>query len=289
MNPILERYNFTLEMDEIDKSILKIHNNLDYWNNPETLIKAFSFIDLTSLNSTDTFGHIDNMVNKLNAFNTSFPNYPSPAAICTYSVFSKEIKAKLTKEIKIAAVAAGFPASQISIEAKIAECRQAVEDGVDEIDIVLPLHYFLLGNFAAAQEDMSAVRAAIPERVRLKIILETGALMTPEKIAAASFLAMESGADFIKTSTGKLEPGATPLAVYTMCKAIEKYYEKSGKRVGIKASGGISSALDTVSYYAIVHTVLGEEWLKKELFRFGASKVANNILSTLEQKTINYF
>lgn len=290
MNKVLAKYNFSIAIEEIDKSILTIQSNLDYWNKPETLIKSFSFIDLTSLNSTDTSESIGNMVKKLNSFQDSFPEYPNPAAICTYSAFAKSIKDGVTKtDISIAVVAGGFPAPQIPLEAKIAECKKAVEDGADEIDIVLPLHYFLAGEYDNVSQEIRSIRESIPAHITLKVILETGALISPENIAAASFLAMESGADFIKTSTGKLEPGATPVAIFTMCKAIAGFYKVTGRRVGIKASGGVKSAMDTVSYYAIVQNTLGEDWLNRDLFRFGASKVANNILSELEQKTINYF
>lgn len=290
MNEILEKYNCPINIEDIDKSILTIQANLDYWKKPETLIKSFSFIDLTSLNSTDTPNQIDTIVDKLNLFQQSFPDYPNPAAICTYSVFARRIRERLTrKDISIAVVAGGFPAPQISLNAKIEECKQAVEDGVDEIDIVLPLHYFLVKDYANVSHEISSIRESIPANIVLKVILETGVLTSPESIATASFLAMESGADFIKTSTGKSEPGATPVALFTMCRAIERFHEIGGRKIGIKASGGIRAAMDTVSYYAIVQSILGEDWLTPKLFRFGASKVANNILSELEQKTVNYF
>ena len=172
----------------------------------------------------------------------------------------------------------------------------AVEQGADEVDIVLALNAFLAGDYEAAAEEIRQVRKTIDavaakqgRKVHLKVILETGLLRTPEAIANASFLAMEAGADFIKTSTGKVEVNATPVAAYVMCECIAKYHEITGKKIGFKPAGGISSAMDALCYYSIVSSVLGKEWLNKELFRFGVSRVANSILSAVEQKTVSFF
>ena len=172
----------------------------------------------------------------------------------------------------------------------------AVQQGADEVDIVLALSKFLAGDYEGAAEEIRQVRACIDKvaqeqgrKVHLKVILETGLLRTPENIAQASFLAMEAGADFIKTSTGKVDVNATPTAAYVMCECIAKYYQATGKKIGFKPAGGISSAADALCYYSIVSSVLGKEWLNKELFRFGVSRVANNILSAVEQKTVNFF
>ena len=171
-----------------------------------------------------------------------------------------------------------------------------MEHGADEVDIVLALNKFLAGEHEAVAEEIRKVRSCIDEiaarqgrRVHLKVILETGLLRKPELIAEASFLAMEAGADFIKTSTGKVDTNATPSAAYIMCECIAKYFEATGKRVGFKPAGGISTAVDAVCYYLIVSTILGKEWLNKELFRFGVSRVANSILSAAEQKTVSFF
>ena len=172
----------------------------------------------------------------------------------------------------------------------------AVENGADEVDIVLALNYFLAGDYEKASEEIRAVRKCIDEvaakqgrNVHLKVILETGLLVSAENIANASFLAMEAGADFIKTSTGKVEVNATPMAAFVMCQCIAKFYEKTGKKIGFKPAGGVSSAKDAICYYLIVSAALGKEWLNKDLFRFGVSRVANSILSVAQQKTIAYF
>lgn len=172
----------------------------------------------------------------------------------------------------------------------------AVEAGADEIDIVLALNAFMADDEQAARKEIRTMRAAIDEaaakagrKVVFKVILETGMLVTPENIANASFIAMEEGADFIKTSTGKVSVNATPMAAFVMCECIKAYYEKTGKKVGFKAAGGISTAKDAVCYYSIVKTVLGDEWLDKDYFRFGVSRLANALMSAIEQKTVVYF
>jgi deoxyribose-phosphate aldolase len=172
----------------------------------------------------------------------------------------------------------------------------AVEQGADEVDIVLALNAFLAGDYEAAAEEIRQVRAAIDNvaqaqgrKVHLKVILETGLLRTPEKIAQASFLAMEAGADFIKTSTGKVDVNATPAAAYVMCECIAKYHALTGKKIGFKPAGGISSAADALCYYSIVSSILGKDWLNKELFRFGVSRVANSLIAAVDQATVSYF
>ena len=168
------------------------------------------------------------------------------------------------------------------------ECRMAAESGADEIDIVLPLHLFLAGEYAETAERIREIKEILQEK-KLKVILETGVLASPTAIAAASFLAMEAGADFIKTSTGKLEPAATPMAAIIMCNAIKRYYIQCGRKVGFKAAGGMTATKDALCYYSIVDTILGKEWLNKEYFRLGTSRLANAILSELEKKTVNYY
>jgi deoxyribose-phosphate aldolase len=172
----------------------------------------------------------------------------------------------------------------------------AVEQGADEVDIVLALNAFLAGDYEAAAEEIRQVRAVIDNvaqaqgrKVHLKVILETGLLRTPEKIAQASFLAMEAGADFIKTSTGKVDVNATPAAAYVMCECIAKYHALTGKKIGFKPAGGISSAADALCYYSIVSSILGKDWLNKELFRFGVSRVANSLIAAVDQATVSYF
>ena len=213
-----------------------------------------------------------------------------------YSNFASTVKEARACDFNITVVSACFPTSQSFLEVKLKECEMAVEQGADEVDIVLALNSFLVGNYEAAAEEIRQVRKTIDavaekqgRHVHLKVILETGLLRTPEAIADASFLAMEAGADFIKTSTGKVDENATPVAAYVMCECIAKYHEVTGKKIGFKPAGGISTAMDALCYYSIVSSVLGKEWLGKDLFRFGVSRVANSILSAVEQKTVSFF
>ena len=236
------------------------------------------------------------LVNKVNDFQERYPEWPLPASICVFSNFAATVKEARKTDFNITVVSACFPSSQSFLEVKLKEVEMAVEQGADEVDIVLALNAFLAGDHEAASEEIRQVRRVIDEvagrqgrKVHLKVILETGLLRTPENIANASFLAMEAGADFIKTSTGKVDVNATPLAAYIMCECIAKYHEMTGKKIGFKPAGGISTAADALCYYSIVSSLLGKEWLNRDLFRFGVSRVANSILSAVEQKTVSYF
>ena len=253
-------------------------------------------MDLTTLKTDDTPASVSKLVGKVNSFRESYPEWPLPASVCVYSNFASTVKEVRACDFNITVVSACFPSSQSFLEVKLKECEMAVEQGADEVDIVLALNAFLAGDHEAAAEEIRQVRKTIDavaakqgRKVHLKVILETGLLRTPEAIANASFLAMEAGADFIKTSTGKVDVNATPVAAYVMCECIAKYQESTGKKIGFKPAGGISSAMDALCYYSIVSSVLGKEWLNKELFRFGVSRVANSILSAVEQKTVSFF
>lgn len=255
--------------------------------------EALGLIDLTSLNVTDTPTKIGDMVRKVNGFHSVYPQYPLPASICVYPNFAKVIKAVKTEpDVRITVVGGCFPASQSPLEVKILECTTAVAEGADEVDIVLALNAFLEGRYDEAQREIveigKAIRAVNPS-VHLKVILETGALKEPQLISDASFLAMEAGADFIKTSTGKIAVSATPEAARIMCGCIKEFCAKTGRKVGFKPAGGIASADDAVMYYNIVKEILGPEWLNKKLFRFGASRMANNLLSALEGTEVKYY
>ena len=292
----LSKYGYTPNGESIERSLNLIAANLDKVTSPEVLKTCFSMMDLTSLKSNDTPVSIKKLVEKVNTFQDEFPEYPLPASVCIYPNFASVVKESRQKDFHITVVSACFPTSQSFIEVKVKECEMAVEAGADEVDIVLALNSFLVGDYQKASDEIRAVREAIDKvaasqgrTVHLKVILETGLLVTPEKIAQASFLAMEAGADFIKTSTGKVDVNATPMAAYVMCECIKVFYEKTGKMIGFKPAGGISSAKDAVCYYSIVSTVLGNQWLNKDLFRFGVSRVANSILSAVEDKTVNFF
>ncbi len=289
MTSFLEKYGYTPSTEDIDKKLSMIQANLNNWETPENLAACLGFMDLTTLNSSDTPAKVAALAEKVNNFKNNFPGYPTPASICIYPNLGKTVKETLTAPgVNVTVVAAVFPNAQSFIEVKCLECKMAVEQGADEVDIVLALNSFLAGDFEKASNEIKQIREAVGDK-HLKVILETGALATPEKIAAASFLAMEAGADFIKTSTGKQEPAATPMAAIVMCECIKAYYEKTGKKIGFKPAGGMVAAKDALCYYAIVDTILGKEWLNKEMFRLGASRLANNLLSDLEQKTVSYY
>lgn len=289
MKEYFDRFGYTPDSEEIDKKLSVIHANLDNWNTKENLATCLGIMDLTTLNTTDTPAKVSSLAQKVNNFKSQFPEYPTPASICIYPNLGKYVRESLTApDVNITVVAAVFPNAQSFIEVKTLECKMAVEQGADEVDIVLALNSFLAEDYYKAAEEIKAIKAVIGNR-HLKVILETGALATPEKIAAASFLAMEAGADFIKTSTGKQEPAATPMAAIVMCECIKAFYNKTGKKIGFKPAGGMVAAKDALCYYAIVDTILGKEWLNKDLFRLGASRLANNILSELEQKTVSYY
>ena len=276
-------------MDSIENTIKSIHDNISHWMTPDTLKACLGMTDLTSLKPTDTYSSITRLVNKVNDFQKRFPDYPLPASICVYPNFARTVKETLTVPgVHTTVVAGCFPASQSFLEVKVMESRMAVADGADEVDIVLALNSFLDHNLTRCEDEIRAVRK-VTEGAVLKVILETGALADEAAIREASFLAMESGADFIKTSTGKMEPSATPFAAIVMCGCIKEYYRKTGRKIGFKPAGGISTAKDAAVYYAIVETVLGQEWLTPALLRFGASRVANSIISEVEKSSVTYF
>ncbi|MBR5100931.1 MAG: deoxyribose-phosphate aldolase [Bacteroidales bacterium] len=260
----------------------------------QAIYKAvLGMIDLTSLNSTDTYSKIAAMTEKVNRFHDTFPDYPLPASICVYPNFAKTVaQTRRDADVHVTVVGGCFPASQSPLSVKVAECTAAVSDGADEVDIVLALNSFLDHNEAEARREIVEIGAAIravKASAHLKVILETGALKEPSLIAEASFLAMEAGADFIKTSTGKMQPAATPEAAQVMCRCIKEYYGKTGRMVGFKPAGGIATPEDAVTYWNIVSETLGEAWLNKRYFRFGASRMANNLLSALEGREIKYY
>ena len=292
----MTKYGYAPDQEAIARALEMIAANLENVASEQVYKDCFSMMDLTTLKTDDTPASVEKLVGKVNAFNDTYPDWPLPASICVFSNFAKTVKDARKKDFNITVVSACFPSSQSFLEVKLKECEMAVEQGADEVDIVLALNSFLAGNYEAASEEIRQVRKCIDEvagrqgrKVHLKVILETGLLRTPERIAQASFLAMEAGADFIKTSTGKVDVNATPAAAYVMCECIAKYHAVTGKKIGFKPAGGISSAADALCYYSIVASILGKDWLNKEFFRFGVSRVANSILSAVEQKTVSYY
>ena len=292
----LNKYGYTPSSEAIGRSLEILAANLDKIASEQVYKDCFSMMDLTTLKTDDTPASVLKLVNKVNDFQLARPDWPLPASVCVYSNFASVVKEARLCDFNITVVSACFPSSQSFLEVKLKECEMAVEKGADEVDIVLALNAFLAGDFEAAAEEIRQIRACIDavaakqdRKVHLKVILETGLLRTPEKIAIASFLAMEAGADFIKTSTGKVDVNATPAAAYVMCECIAKYHALTGKKIGFKPAGGISSAADALCYYSIVSSILGKEWLNKELFRFGVSRVANSLISAVDQATVSYF
>ena len=274
----LKENAFKLSDEAITEKVNKIIAEKSEENNTvEVLRKIYSCIDLTTLNTTDTKEDIWKFTDKVNTFEGSTPEIDNVAAICVFPNFAKTVRESLTADVKIACVCGGFPASQTFLEVKIAETALAVLDGADEIDVVLNLGLFLNGEIEALCEELDEIKEACHE-AKLKVILETGALKTGENINNASVLALYSGADFLKTSTGKVYPGASLEAAYVMCLAIKNYYKKNKIRKGIKISGGVSTVKDAVNYYTIVKETLGEEWCNNTLFRVGTSSLANVLL-----------
>ena len=266
-----------------------ISKHFDENNNQEVYKFLFNTIDLTTLNATDSAVSVSDFVERVNKFDEEYPMYKNVAAICTYPNFAPVVRTVLdVSDVRIACVSGGFPSSQTFSEVKIAETALAVEGGADEIDIVLNLGFFLDGDFEGVCDEIAEQKAACRD-ARLKVILETGALKTAENIKAASVLSLGSGADFLKTSTGKGYDGASLEAAYVMCSCIKEFYEATGVKVGFKASGGVSTTDDAVKYYTLVKEVLGEEWLTNEYFRIGASRLANNLLSDILGKETKFF
>jgi deoxyribose-phosphate aldolase len=292
----LTKYGYTPDSEAIARALEIIAANLENVGSEQVYKDCFSMMDLTTLKTDDTPASVAKLVGKVNSFRQDYPQWPLPASVCVYPNFASVVDKERACDFNITVVSACFPSSQSFLEVKLKECELAVEQGADEVDIVLALNAFLAGDYETAAEEIRQVRSCIDavaqrqgRKVHLKVILETGLLRTPEKIAAASFLAMEAGADFIKTSTGKVDVNATPAAAYVMCECIARFHEITGKKIGFKPAGGISSAADALCYYSIVSTILGKEWLNKEYFRFGVSRVANSILAAVEQKTVSYF
>lgn len=286
---LFKQYNCNLSDEAVKQDIDKILAAHFAENDTKEVYKqCLNQIDLTSLNGTDTHAGIISMVEKVNSFKTSFPHLPNVGAICVYPALVSVVKEHLTENIGIAAVSAGFPASQTFIEVKVAETAMCVMEGATEIDVVISIGKFLEENYEEVYEELVEIKAACRE-AHLKVILETGALQTATNIKKASILAMAAGADFIKTSTGKIPVAATLEATYVMCHAIKEWNKKTSAKVSYKPAGGIVTTDDAVKHYTLVKEILGNEWLNNKRFRFGASRLANNLLSSIEGKEVKYF
>ena len=263
------------------ESLLDAHFRENFTS--DVLKNIHGCIDLTTLTSLDTKESVWEMVEKVvNNYEGTHPDVPNIAAICVYPVFVGTVSQALTAQnVKIASVAGGFPSSQTFTEIKIAETAMVIVEGAEEIDVVMNLGYFLEEDYEALTDELNEIKDCCRD-AKLKVIIETGALATTENIRKASILVAYSGADFIKTSTGKGYPGATVEAVYVICKVIKDYYKISGRKIGIKIAGGVKTSEDAVRYYTIVKEILGKEWLNKDFFRIGASSLVGDIEKRLE-------
>lgn len=289
MKWLLENGDREFPDGEVEKAVLDIVEKSVKLKSPEWYELALSCIDLTTLNSTDNHVQGEKLALKVSEFPVEFPGLPNVAAICIYPTLIETVK-KLLKApgVKLASVCAGFPSSQTFLEVKVMETQMAVEKGAGEIDIVLNLGNFLAKDYPSIIQEIALLKKSCGE-AHLKVILETGALKSYSSIWKASHLAMQAGADFIKTSTGKTEPAATPEAAWVMCSAIKNFYEKTDKKVGFKAAGGIVETDEALKYIAIVKETLGDEWLNNKLFRIGASRLANNLLTSIKGESVVYF
>jgi len=274
---------------EIKKGLRTVNATSSKVPDKRLLMNILNCIDLTSLNTNDNKSHILHITGKVNSFSGRFSNIPNIAAICVYPNYVPVVKEKLTvKNVRTASVAGAFPSSQTFRTIKVAECKMAAEAGADEIDMVMPVGAFLGNDFNLVADEIREIKEALGDK-RLKVIVESGLLEDPELIFKASMIVMDAGADFIKTSTGKTAVSATPEAAFIMCRAILDFYRETGIKVGFKAAGGIVTTSDALIYYHIVGNCLGEEWLNNSLFRIGASRLANNILSDISGTTSIYF
>lgn len=283
-------YDFNLKDEDVALEVKKILKKKEENNTKEVKRFLFSTIEITTLTVTDSEDSVLQLTEKVNDFTDKNPNFPHPAAICVYPRFAKIVSQSLeADDVAVTCVTGGFPSSQTFPEIKTIETSLAMKDGATEIDIVLPVGFFLMGDYEQCSDEISEIKDIVGEESNLKVILETGALKTASNIKKAAILSMYSGADFIKTSTGKINVSATPEAVYVMCQAIKEYHDKTGRKIGIKVAGGVRSVDDAVTYYTIIKETLGKEWLYTEFFRIGASSLANNILSDLTGSPVKLF
>ena len=256
---------------------------------PEVKKFLMGSVELTTLKTTDSDESVLTFTERVNQFDETYPDLPHVATICVYPCFAKTVSETLEVEgVEIACVSGSFPSSQALIEVKVAETALAVKDGATEIDIVMSVGKFLSGDYETVCDEISELKQVCGDK-KMKVILETGCLKTASNIKKASILSMYAGADYIKTSTGKLEPAATPEAAYVMCQAIKEYYDETGIQIGFKPAGGLNSVMDALIYYTIVKEVLGEKWLTNQWFRMGTSRLANMLLSEVVGEETKFF
>ena len=286
----LEKYNTSLSDKEVREAVQKIIAEKVHENDTAEVKKfLFGSIELTTLKTTDSDVSVMAFTEKVNQFDQQYPNIPHVATICVYPCFAEVVKDTLEVDgVNIACVSGSFPSSQALLEVKTVETALAIKDGADEIDMVMPVGKFLQGDYEGVSDEIQEMKAVCGDHA-LKVILETGDLVTASNIKKASILAMYAGADYIKTSTGKEKISATPEAAFVMCQSIKEYYEETGIQVGFKPAGGINSVMDAIIYYTIVKEVLGEKWLTNKWLRLGTSRLANLLLSEIEGKEVKFF
>lgn len=273
----------------VAEEVKKIVEKAPEYATPEVYNFLFGSIDLTTLSTEDSENSVKAFTQRVNDFEEEYPQYEHVAAICVYSNFAEVVSSNLeVTGVDVAVVAGGFPSSQTFTAVKVADVALAVAGGANEVDVVMNLGYFLDGNYEDLCDELIELKHTA-KNARLKVILETGALKTAEALRDASVLAMWSDADFIKTSTGKIYPGASLEAAWVMCQCIREYYQQTGRKVGFKAAGGIRTAEEALRYYTLVKEVLGDEWLTHDLFRIGASSLANNLLSAMTGEETKFF
>lgn len=276
------KYNLCLNDEEVHAAVTRLlEQKKAQYDTAEVRRELLGTVELTTLKVTDSQESVLQFTERVNRFADEHPDLPHLATVCVYPNFAKIVSESLEAEgVEVACVSGGFPSAQTFIEIKTTETALAVHDGATEIDMVLSVGTFLSGDYETCADEIAEIKAACSERP-LKVILETGALQTASHIKRASVLSMYAGADFIKTSTGKIEPAATPEAAYVMCQAIKEYYKETGIRIGFKAAGGVSTVDDALTYYTIVRELLGKEWIDENLFRIGTSRLANLLVSEI--------
>ena len=284
------KYNLELDDEQVKREVAALlAKHLE--ENNTIAVKKFllNSVELTTLKTDDSEDSVMRFVEKVNKFDDVYPELGHVATVCVYPCFASICHDSLeNEEVEIACVAACFPSSQSFIEVKIAETALALKDGATEIDIVQSVGKFLAGDYETVADEIAELKEVCGDK-KLKVILETGCLKTASNIKKASILAMYAGADYIKTSTGKLEPAATPEAAYVMCQAIKEYYAETGIQIGFKPAGGMKTVEDALKYYTIVKEVLGEQWLNNTMLRLGTSSLANKLLSDIQGETIQFF
>lgn len=286
----LDKYNLDIDDNVVKEEVKKlIAENVHENDTPEVKRFLMGSIELTTLKTTDSEESVLAFTERVNQFDDAYPDLPHVATICVYPCFAETVSQALEVDgVEIACVSGSFPSSQTFPEVKVAETALAIKDGATEIDIVMPVGKFLSGDYEGVSDEIGELKAVCGDK-KMKVILETGCLKTAANIKRASLLAMYAGADYIKTSTGKLEPAATPEAAYVMCQAIREYYEETGIQIGFKPAGGINSVMDALIYYTIVKELLGEKWLTNQWFRLGTSRMANMLLSEIVGQETKFF